>query len=279
MRTIFRSRVSCWSFCGLEACLENLTNSYLCFFPFHCFFRRQPEFMVGYGNKNYLGYDKLTEAQLLDRATRQRMLELHHQHAGFPLAEPTLVVKHGTLCVIEGLVEIDGSLVTVVGKADGRDLSVRGVYAAMHLAPDQDAYVRGVYTKVAWTKTPPLLDAAWNVGVGDIDDRPCLFIRSVRRVFLSLATRAVVATSGLDVSFARIHVNIFICIVCNLQPLFIIFHLLFFFFIPLSLSLSLSLSSPSFGVPSVCFRKVKEVYLAHGCLQLERSAKMRLSVF
>ncbi len=129
--------------------------------------------MVGYGCKNYPGYDKLTKAQLLDRAIRQRLLELHAQHAGFPLAEPNLEVQDA-LHVAEGALLFDGSYITVVGRAPGQELTIRGFFAAMNWE-----------TKVAWTTTPPALDATWIVKAGDIDDRPCLFIRSVRRVFLS----------------------------------------------------------------------------------------------
>ncbi len=135
------------------------------------FFRWQPEFVVGYGNKDYPGYDKLTEAQLLDRAILQRLLEVHAQHAGFPLAEPTLVVK-GPLCVTEGIVMISGCTVTEVGRVVGLALTVSVVYAAMNWG-----------TQVAWTETPPPLDAKWSVGASFIGDTPCLFIRSVRRVF------------------------------------------------------------------------------------------------
>ncbi len=117
----------------------------------HVFFL-QPKFVVGYGNKNYPGYHKMTEAQLLDRAIRQRLLEVHAQHAGFPLAEPTLVVKN-TLCLAEGDVLIESSYVNEVGWIGvGCGLTVRGVYAAMTWS-----------TKVAWTETPPPLDATWSV--------------------------------------------------------------------------------------------------------------------
>jgi hypothetical protein len=124
---------------------------------------------VGYGNKVYTRYNKLTEAQLQDRAIRQRMLEVHAQHAGFPLAEPTLEIKD-TLCVAEGWLDIDGSWVNVVGKVLWQTPTVRGVYAAMNWN-----------TEVAWTETPPPLHDTWNVLPQDISDSPCVFIRSVRR--------------------------------------------------------------------------------------------------
>ncbi len=133
----------------------------------------QPYAIVGYGNKDYPGYHKMTQAQWLDRAIRQRLLEVHAQHAGFPLAEPTVVVK-GLLYVAEGVVLIDGSRVNVVGKVPGQELTVRGVFAAMNWG-----------TKVAWTKTPPSLDATWSVWATDIGDAPCLFVRSVRCIFYS----------------------------------------------------------------------------------------------
>jgi hypothetical protein len=158
--------------------LTNLSVSLFCLLFYFSLYELapfdQPEFMVGYGNKDYPGYHKLIEAQLLDRAIRQRLLEVHAQHAGFPIAEPTLVVK-GDLCVMEGFVRIDTSSVTVVDKLYDVDLTVRDVFAAMMWD-----------TKVAWTKKPPSLDDLWRVGVyGNIGDDPCLFIRSVpvRHVF------------------------------------------------------------------------------------------------
>ncbi len=140
---------------------------------FSCFFK-QPYAVVGYGNKNYPGYHKMTQAEFLNRAIRQRLFELHVQRAGFPLAEPILVIKD-RLCVAEGKMMIDGSQIHVVGKVAGLDLAIHDVFAAMNWD-----------TKVAWTRTPPRLDGVCSVKAKDnIGDKPCVFIRSVRRRFHS----------------------------------------------------------------------------------------------
>jgi hypothetical protein len=115
----------------------------------------------------------MPRAELLDRAIRQRLLEVHAQHAGFPLAEPTIVVAR-LLCVAEGQVRINGVGVHPVGKVVGESLSVRVVYAAMTFG-----------AKVPWTAALPPIDGVWSVNkVDSIRDCPCLFTRSVRRVFL-----------------------------------------------------------------------------------------------
>ena len=123
--------------------------------------------VVGYGDKSYPGYRQLTRAELLNRAIRQRLLEVHAHHSGFPLAEPNLVVKD-LLCVAEGVVAIDASCIAGVA------LTLRGVYTAMNGG-----------TQVVWTATPPPLDGKWIVHAGNIRDSPCLFVRSVRRVSMS----------------------------------------------------------------------------------------------
>lgn len=139
-------------------------------FNCRCFrFSSQPEFIVGYGDKDYENYRKLTARDFLNRATRDRLLRLHDQSGGFPLAEPTLVIKE-RLCVADGWVNIDGWCVTVVRKVPGEDLTVCGVYAAM---------TRN--TKFVWSTTPPPVDGTWGVDIADIYNWPCLFVRSVRR--------------------------------------------------------------------------------------------------
>ncbi len=156
----------------------------------------QPEFVVGYGNKDYPGYQKLTEAQLLDRAIRQRLLEMHARHAGFPLAEPTLLVK-GVLRVVDGCVLIDGSSVTVVGKVPGQDLTIRGVYAAVYW---------NKLGQIAWTQTLPPLDGDWSVGAISIRDAPCLFIRSVRCILSSVPSHFYVLWFFLLVYFMNLNI-------------------------------------------------------------------------
>ncbi len=125
------------------------------------------------------------------------MLEVHAQHAGFPLAEPTHVINGGYLCVVEGFLLIDGAMILVGGKA----------YADLKWHTAEIAWTNTII-QVAWAKTPPPLDATWSVDEFDefdefddfgevyargVRDCPCLFIRSVR----PLAMRVGVATSGI----------------------------------------------------------------------------------
>ncbi len=92
-------------------------------------------------------------------------MALHAQHAGFPLAEPIVLVT-GPLCVVDGGVCVDG-YVSVVDKKPGKVLAVHSVFAAVTSN-----------TEVAWTKTPPSLDAAWSVEpFYSIVDSPCLFVK------------------------------------------------------------------------------------------------------
>ncbi len=139
----------------------------------------QPEFVVGYGCKDYPNYRRLTKAELHKHAIRIRLIELHSQFMGWPLAESTLVVKE-RLCVADGWVNMDGWWVTVVGKVPGEDLSIRGVYTAM---------TRN--TNIVWTTTPPPQDATWGVDKTEIEDWPCLFVRLPvsTRIFTQFPTR------------------------------------------------------------------------------------------
>ncbi len=136
----------------------------------------QHDFAVGYGNKAYGQWRKLTAAEWIDPAWQSELVTAHQQGGGWPLLEEPFEC-HGELHVAEGQVGIGDYCVTDVGHVDTMMWpqgpqprhSLRGVYPATHCSGTN------IFT---WNTTLPAVGSNWSVGIINAHrSQPTLFVR------------------------------------------------------------------------------------------------------
>jgi hypothetical protein len=133
----------------------------------------QREFAIGYGDKEYEGWRRMTKAQWQDVAWQAQLVDTHEQRGGWPLLEEPLECEY-MLRLAEGYAMISGAYVVEVGWNGYAAQQLRGRYPAMKFDFHEKAW-----TTMAWTTMAPMVGNNWNVEEALQYFRfPCLFVKN-----------------------------------------------------------------------------------------------------